>query len=108
MIAPKKQSLIREIIFLSIVGFFLVIIAGAFHYNDQTFLLRSRTVYKINTPAGTMSKNKIGSTSAVLAVSLGSVAFCLLLTEIIGATISVFIPSQIARIYSNKDPPTRS
>lgn len=108
MIAPKKQSLIREIIFLSIVGFFLVILAGAFHYNDQTFLLRSRTVCKINTPAGTMSKNKIGSIPAALAVSLDSVAFCFLSTEIISETTSIFIPSQAARIYSNKDPPTRS
>jgi len=107
MTAPKKQSLIREIIFLSIVGFFLVIIAGAFHYNDRTFLLRSRTVCKITAPAGTMGKNKISSSSAVLAVSLDSPAFCLLSAEIIGETTSVFIPSQTARIYSNKDPPTQ-
>jgi len=104
-IATMKQSLIKKIILLSLSGFILVIIAGAFHYNDKTFLLRSRSVCKIKTFTGTMGKNKIGSAPAASFASLDLVAFCPLLTAVIHETTTIFISSQVACIYPNKAPP---
>jgi len=107
-IAATQRSLTRKIIFLSLAGFLLVIIAGAYHYNDKTFLLRSRSVGKISTFTGTMGKYKIGSVPAASVVSLESVAFCPLLTDVIPETRTIFLSSQIAYIYPNKAPPARS
>lgn len=103
-----KKFLIKKILLLSIAGFLLVIVAGAFHYNDKTFLLRSRTVCKIKTLAGSMGKNKIGSATAVSVPPLDLLSFVLLLTAVLQETTTIFIPSQVAYIYPNKAPPAIS
>jgi len=107
-IASIQQSMIKKIILLSLASFLLVIVAGAFHYNDKTFLLRSRSVCKTSTFTGTMGKYKIGSAPVASFSSLDWVAFCPLLTAVIHETTTIFISSQVACIYPNKAPPARS
>jgi hypothetical protein len=108
LLETMKQYVIKKIILLSIVGFLLVIAAGAFHDNDKTFLLRPRTVYKIKTFAGTMGNSKIGSAPVDPIVFIDLVSFCLLLTAFIHGSTTVFIPSQIDYRCLNKAPPARA
>jgi len=103
-----KQYVIKKIILLSIVGFILVIAAGALHCNDKTFTMRSRPVCKIKTFAGTMVKNKIGSVPVEPIVFTDPFTFCFSLTVFVHGNSTVFIPSQIDYSYPNKAPPARS
>jgi hypothetical protein len=104
------HSLIKRIILLSVAGFFLAILAVAFHHHDKTFLLPSCSICKVKTTAsGTMSKNKIDSAPAVTVVSLLDLAAVFpLLATVVHENTTVFISSQIASIYPNKAPPVRS
>ena len=103
------HSLIKRIVLLSLSGFFLAILAVAFHYHDNTFLLRSCSICKVKTSnSGMMSKNKIDSAPAVTVASLGLVAVFPLLGTIVHENTPIFISSQIGYIYPNKASPVRS
>lgn len=103
-----KQFLIKEILLLSIAGFLLVVVAGAYHYDDKTFLLRSRTVFKVKTFAGSMGKNKIASAIALSVPPPGLSSVVLSLTAVLQGTATVFIPSQVVYLYPNRASPAVS
>jgi len=101
--------MIKRIVLLSLSGFFLAILAVAFHHHDNTFLLRSCSICKVKTSiSGTMSKNQIDSAPAVTVVSPGMVAVFPLLATTVHQITPLFVSSQIAYIYPNKAPPVRS
>lgn len=103
------HSLIKRIILLSVAGFFLAILAVAFHHHDNAFLLRSCSICKVKTSnSGTMSKNKIDSAPAAAVVSPDLVAVFPLLDTVVHENTTIFISSQIGNIYPNKAPPVRS
>jgi hypothetical protein len=101
--------MIKRIVLLSVAGFFLAILAVAFHHHDNTFLLPSCSICKVKTTnSGTMSKNKIDSAPAVTVVSLDLAAVFTLLDTVVHENTTIFISSQIGHIYPNKAPPVRS
>jgi len=108
-IAATQRSLARKIIFLSLSGFCLAILAVAFDYRDNTFLLRSRSICQArNANTGTLSKNTADSTPAAMPASLGLAAVFPLTIEVVQEHATLFISSQVAYIYPNKAPPVRS
>jgi len=103
------HSLIKRIVLLSVAGFFLAILAVAFHHHDNTFLLTSCSICKVKTSiSGTMSKNKVDSAPAVTVVSLGLAAVFPLLATVFRENTPIFISSRVAYIWPNKAPPFRS
>jgi hypothetical protein len=103
------QTLIKKIVLLSMAGFFLAILAIAFHHHDNSFLLTSCSICKVKTSlSGTFSKNKIDVAPAVAAISLGSAAIFLSSSAVVPGTTTIFISYQVAYIYPNKAPPARS
>jgi hypothetical protein len=101
--------MIKRIVLLSLSGFFLAILAVAFHHHDNTFLLRSCSICKVKTSiTGTKSKNQIDSAPAVMVVSPGMVEVFPLLATAVHQITPIFISSQLAYIYPNKAPPVRS
>lgn len=103
------HSLIKKIVLLSVSGFFLAILAVAFHHHDNTFFLTSCSICKVKTSnSGTMSKNKIDSAPAVTVVSLGMAAAFPLSATVVHENTTIFISSQAASIWPNKAPPVRS
>jgi hypothetical protein len=101
--------MIKRIVLLSVAGFFLAIMAIAFHHHDNAFLLPSCSICKVKTTAsGTMSKSQIDSAPAVTVVSLDLAAVFPLLDTAVHENTTIFISSQIGYIYPNKAPPVRS
>ncbi|TSA47700.1 MAG: hypothetical protein D4R56_01770 [Deltaproteobacteria bacterium] len=101
--------MIKRTILLSLSGFFLAILAVAFHHHDKAFFLASCSICKVKiTNSGTMSKNKIDSAPAVTVVSLGMAAVFPLFATVVHENTSIFISSQTADIWPNKAPPVRS
>jgi hypothetical protein len=101
-----QQPLIKNVIFLSLFGFLLSVLAISLHHHDNSFLLRSCSICKIKTSlSGTFNKVKVDSTPAVVSLHLFSVAIFLCLSGILPDKKTVFINSQIAVTYPNKAPP---
>ena len=101
------QSLIKNIIFLSLALFFLAGLAITFHHHDKTFFLTARSICKAKVAtSGTMGKGKSNSAAAVTVVSFGGIVSPLL-TKVVGENTPV-ISSQSARIWPNKAPPVLS
>lgn len=101
--------LIKRIVLLSLSGFFLAILVIAFHGQDDTFLLRSRSICQARaTISGSMSKYQGDSAPAATVVYLGLAAIFLLSDPFVYKNATIFIPSQVAYIYPNKAPPVRS
>ena len=87
----------------------LAILAVAFHYHDNAFLLRSCSICKVRTTAsGTVSKNKIDSAPAVTVITVGMATVLPLSTTAVLENTTIFISSQTASIWPNKAPPVRS
>jgi hypothetical protein len=103
------NSLIKRLVLLSLSGFFLAILAVAFHHQDDTFLLRSRSICQARAAiSGTMSRYQVDSAPAATVVYVGLAASFLLSVPFVYQTATIFIPSQVAYIYPNKAPPVRS
>ena len=103
------QTKIKNVIFLSLFGFFLAVLAISFHHHDNSFLLRSCSICKIKTSlSGTFNKVKVDSAPAVVSLHLSSIAIFLCLSGILPDRKNVFIDSQIAFTYPNKAPPFKS
>lgn len=104
-----RHPLIKKIVLLSMVGFFLAIIAVAFHHHDRSFILTSCSICKVKSSlSGTFNKNKIDAAPAVAAISLGSTAIFLALSTVVPGATTIFISSHVAYIYPNKAPPAKS
>ena len=107
--SAMHNSLIKRIVLLSLCGFFLAIVAIAFHDQDDTFLLRSRSICQARAAiSGTMSKYQVDSAPAATVGYLGLAAILLLSVPFVYKNATIFIPSQVAYIYPNKAPPVRS
>jgi hypothetical protein len=103
------HSMIKRLVLLSVAGFFLAILAVAYHHHDNAFLLPSCSICKVKTTtSGTTSKNKIDSAPAVTVVSLDLAAVFPLLDTVVRENTTIFISSQVGCIYPNKAPPVRS
>ncbi len=103
------NSVIKRIALLSLSGFFLAIFVVAFHYHEDTFLLRSRSICQARTSiSGTMSKNQVDSAPAVMAASFGLAAVFLLSAPFVNRNKNDFISCQTGYIFPNKAPPVRS
>lgn len=101
-----NKSLIRRIIFISLLGFFGAVLTIAYHHHDNAFLLNSCAICKVKASlSGTFNKDKIASTSSVTLFNLSSVLIFLGLVGILHDRTSIFISSQINGIYPNKAPP---
>jgi len=100
------HPLTKKIVLLSMAGFFLAILAVAFHHHDRSFLLTSCSICKVKTSlSGTFNKNKIDSPPAVAVISPGPAAIFLSSTAVVPETTTIFISSQADDIYPNKAPP---
>jgi hypothetical protein len=103
------RSRIQRIFFISLTFFFLAALAFAFHPDDNTFLLRSRSICKVKTsPPGTMSKSKIDSAPTVTVISLDLASFIALFATAPHENTAIFISSQVVHIWPNKAPPVSS
>ncbi len=99
-------SLIKKIVFLSLVGFFLAVLAISLHHHDNSFSLPTCSICKVKTSlSGTFSKIKVDSAPPVASIHLLSMAIFLCLCGILPDRKAVFIDSQIAVTYPNKAPP---
>ena len=100
------QTLIKNVIFFSLSGFLLAVLAISFHHHDSSFLLRSCSICKVKTSlSGTFNKVKVDSAPAVVSLHFFSIAIFLCLSGILPDKKTVFIDSQIAVTYPNKAPP---
>ena len=103
------HSLIKKIVFLSLVGFFLAVLAISLHHHDNSFSLPTCSICKVKTSlSGTFSKINIDSAPAVASIHLLLITIFLSLSGILPDKQGVFTDSQIAVTYPNKAPPFRS
>lgn len=104
-----RHPLIKKIVLLSMTGFFLAILAVAFHHHDRSFLLTSCSICKVKTSiSGTFSKNNLDAPPAVAVLYPGQAAIFLAATIDVPETTTIFISSQVVYVYPNKAPPARS
>ena len=104
-----QRSTMKSIILLSLAGFMLAIIAIAFHYHNNAFLLRNCSICKVKASfSETFNKSKIDSTPAAAGFLLSSMAIFLYFSGIINSRKSLFIDRPIAFIWLNKAPPLQS
>lgn len=102
-------SVVKKIIFLSLAGFFVAIVAVAFNPQDDTFLLRSRSFCQARAAiSGVVNKNQIDSAPAMTVASLGAAAIFLLSAPFVHTNTTIFISSRTGYIFPNKAPPARS
>ncbi len=103
------HPLVKKIIFLSLFGFFLAVMAVSLHYHDKSFSLATCSICKVKTSlSGTFSKIKVDFAPAVAGLHLLLITTCPCLSGILPDKQTVFIDSQIAVTYPNKAPPFRS
>jgi hypothetical protein len=103
------HPLVKKIIFLSLFGFFLAVMAVSLHHHDKSFSLLTCSICKVKTSlSGTFSKIKVDSAPAVASLYLLLITICLCLSGILPDKQTVFIDSQMAVTYPNKAPPFRS
>lgn len=100
------QARIKIIIFLSLFGFLLGVMAITMHHHDKSFLLSNCSICKVKTSfSGTFSKIKIDSVPAGASFYLSLMTIFLCLSGILPERKTVFINSQTAETYPNKAPP---
>jgi hypothetical protein len=100
------QTRIKTVIFLSLLGFFLGVVAISFHHHDKAFLLPTCSICKVKTSfSGTFSKIKLDSAPAVASLCFSLTAIFLSLSGILPDRKTVFVHSQIVETYPNKAPP---
>jgi len=103
------NTLSKKFALVLLVGFFLTIVAVAFHYHDNTFLLRSCSICKVKASiSGTMSKNNVDSAPADMIVSIGLGEIFLVSASAIKENTTIVTSSQVVHIFPNKAPPFRS
>jgi hypothetical protein len=103
------HPLIKKIIFLSLFGFSLAVMAVSLHHHDKSFSLPTCSICKVKTSlSGTFSKIKVDSDPAVASIHLLLITIFLCLSGILPDKQTVLIDSQIAVAYPNKAPPPRS
>ena len=99
----------KKVIFLSLFGFFLAVMAFSLHHHDNSFSLPTCSICKVKTSiSGTFSKITFASTPPVANLHLSSIAVFLYFSGILPDKKTVFVDSQIAATYPNKAPPFRS
>ncbi len=101
--------LIKKIVFLSLLGFFLAVMAISLHHHDNSFSLSTCSICKVKTSlSGTFSKIKVDSAPIATSFHLLLITILLSLSGILFDKRTVFIDSQVAVTYPNKAPPFRS
>ena len=101
-----RQTRIKIVVFLSLLGFFLGIVAISFHHHDNAFLLPACSICKVKTSfSGTFSKIKVNSAPVTASISLSLVVIFLCSSGILPDRKTIFIDSQIVETYPNKAPP---
>lgn len=102
-------TLIKKIVLLSLSGFFLAILAVAYHYHINSFFLAACSTCKVKTSiCGTMSKYKIDSAPVVTAFPPGLAEVFPLFATVVHENTTLFISFQTVDIWPNKAPPVRS
>jgi hypothetical protein len=100
------RPLIKKVVFFTLFGFFLAVLAISLHHHDNSFSLPTCSICKIKTSiSGTFSKINIDSAPAIAGIHLFSMLILLCLSGILPDRKTVFIDSQIAVTYPNKAPP---
>ncbi len=100
------QNRIKIVIFLSLFGFFLGVMAITLHHHDNVFSLHPCSICKVKTClSGNFSKINIDSTPAIVIWCFSLSAIFLCLSGILLDRKTVFIDSQTVRNYPNKAPP---
>jgi len=103
------HPLIKKIVFLSLLVFFLAVMAISLHHHDNSFSLSTCSICKVKTSlSGTSSKINVDSAPAAVSFHLFFITIFLCLSGILSDKQTVFIDSQIAVTYPNKAPPFRS
>ncbi|MRS03692.1 hypothetical protein EG832_10815 [bacterium] len=104
--ALMQQTRIKTVIFLSLLGFFLGVVALSFHHHDNTIFRPACAICKVKTSlSGTFNKVKIDTSPAVPSLFFSFAAITLGLSGIAPNGKTIFIDSQIVKIYPNKAPP---
>ena len=96
----------NKVIFLSLFGFSLAVMAISLHHHDNSFSRPTCSICKVKTSiSGTFSKIKVDSPPPVAHLHLLSIAIFLCFSGILRDKKTVFIDSRIAVTYPNKAPP---
>lgn len=104
--ALMQHTRIKTVIFLSLLGFFLGVVALSFHHHDNVIFRTACAICKVKTSlSGTFGKTKVDASPAVPSLFFPLAAIILTLSGIIPIAKTVFINSQIVKIYPNKAPP---
>lgn len=105
-----QRSTMKSIILLSLAVFFMAIVAIAFHYHNNAFLLRNCSICKVKASiSGTIIKSNIDAAPATTGFLLSSMAIFLYVSGVISSSRqSIFIDSPIAFTWQNKAPPSKS
>jgi hypothetical protein len=104
-----RQVQIKNVIFLSLLGFFLAVLAIYFHHHDNSFLLRPCSICNVKTSiSGTFNKVNIDSAPAVANIPFTLFWIFLCLSGIIFNRKNVFTDFPIALTPLNKAPPHKS
>jgi hypothetical protein len=101
-----NHPLIKKIVFLSLFGFFLAVLAISLHHHDNSFSLPTCSICKVKASiSGTFNKIKVDSAPAVASLHIFLIAIFLSLSGILPHIKNDFIASQVAVTYPNKAPP---
>ncbi len=101
-----QQTKIKTIVFLSLFGFFLGVVAISFHHHDNAFLFPACFICKVKTSlSGTYSKIKIDSVPAVASNPFLVTVIILCLSGVASKGKNILFNSRIVETYPNKAPP---
>jgi len=104
--ALMQHTRSKTVVFLSLLGFFLGVVALSFHHHDNTIFRTACSICKVKTSlSGTFNKTKIDTAPAAAVLLVSFAAILLGLSGIVPDRKTIFIGSQIIRIYRNKAPP---
>jgi hypothetical protein len=104
-----ERSIMKSIVLLALAGFIMVIVAIAFHYHNNAFLLRNCSICKVKVSiSDSVNKSNVDSAPAAAGFLLSSIAIILYFSGIINSRKSIFIDFPIAFTWLNKAPPLQS
>jgi hypothetical protein len=100
------HPMVKKIVFISLLGFFLAVMVVSLHHHDNSFWSPTCSICKLKASInGAFNKIKVDSAPAVASLHLLFISIFLCLSRILHENKTIFINSQIAVTYPNKAPP---
>ena len=106
VISSMQQTRINTAILITLIGFFLGMMAISFHHHDKALLLPGCSICKAKTSlTGTLNKIKDHCAPAALVLFIPLTAILPGLTGVAPTQTNAFIHLQVVETYPNKAPP---